>query len=356
MQILSHVVIFIFTLGIIIFAHELGHYFAARYFKVSVHDFSLGFGKILWQRFTSKQSDKTNFQVRLFPIGGFVNLDLSSKHRLLHRSLIIIAGPVFGLVFGLLVLVLSLQIGFKIQKPEIYQVAKNSPAELAKVQPGEVIIAINNNKINHLGEFFIFLLKDLNTQGSFIITTTDKTAKNGELRTYKIDYDLNKLFDEDDPIKKFGIIPYKLETDLEKELHTSLFKHGFIESFTYALSYGYLMFMMTFIIIYKIIVGILPISMLTGPLGVAIITKQAAATGLALFLYLIGSMSIGFSAINLLPIPGLDGGQLVYDGIEKITGKTISPPLQILLRDLSIAALIIFSGIILANDLEKFIL
>lgn len=355
MLIISHIIVFFLTISIIIIAHELGHYFIARYFKVPVHDFSLGFGKIIWQKYKTKQIDKTNFQIRLLPLGGFVNLDLSSNYKLWQRSLIILAGPIFGVVFGLVLLIMSLQIGFKIQKPEIYQIAPNSPASQAKVQSKEVIIAINDHKINHLGELYMFLLKDLNYKGSFTLTTTDKKSQNGEFKKYKIEYELNKLLNEEDPIKKFGIIPYKLETELARSLHTKLFNLSFIDAFYYALSTGYLIFIMTFIILYKIILGILPLSMLVGPLGVAVITKKSLAAGFAIFLYLIGSMSIGFSAINLLPIPGLDGSQLVYNSIEKITGKPISSPLQILLRDLSIAFLIVMSGLVLSNDLERLI-
>lgn len=352
MKIFGYILTFLITVSIIVIIHEFGHYLAARYFNIKVKKFSIGFGKVILKQHSKLMN--TELQFRILPVGGFVECDLSQNHPIWQRSLITLAGPLFSLISGMIFLCICLQIGFELQQPVIDKITPNSLAAEAKMQPDEIIQSINNRKVHHWGEFYLWLLKDLSFQGGFNIKT--KSISTDSYKTYNITYKLNELLNKQDPIERLGIIPLRPKTLAEQKPHLFMFKLSLYEALSYTLSFTWFLVMMTFVIFYKLLAGIIPLSMLTGPLGIAVLSKKAYLAGFNIYLYLLGTMSIHFAALNLFPVPGLDGSQLIYDLIEKVRGQMISPPVQILLRNLTISILIILMGIVLAYDLERWVL
>ncbi len=207
----TNLVAFILVLGFLIFAHEAGHFFVAKLFKVRVLVFSFGFGKRL---FGFRRGD-TDYRVSLIPLGGYVRMagdnpdevqggkedEFLSKPKW-QRFLILFAGPLMNILIAIVFMAGIAMVGteFRIIRAVIGQIIPDKPAARAGLQPGDQIVQIGNEKINDFDDLKLIITMNAGT------TLRVQYLRNGDLRTTTMTPEREN--DVYGPVGRAGLIPY----------------------------------------------------------------------------------------------------------------------------------------------------
>jgi regulator of sigma E protease len=331
------IIYFILILGITVFIHELGHFIFAKRAGIYVYEFALGMGPKLYS--FNRKNDETTYSIRLFPIGGYVQMagesveedDTVPKEKRLYsktwtqRFLTIIAGIVFNFVLAFIILfVIGLINGTSSIKPMITEVAPESKAEVAGIKANDEILKVNNVNIFSIDHLFLEL--SIDTDEIELVVSRD-----GVKQTFS-------LAKDDEPL---GIaIGGKIE-------------YGFIESINYAFSKTIAILHQMVLVIWYLIIGKLKLSSLAGPVGIYTIVGDAAEYGILNLMYLNALISINVGFINLLPIPAFDGGRLLFLIIEKIKGKPVDPKVENIVHTIGFIFLMILMVLVTFNDIIR---
>ncbi len=312
------VISFIFVFSILIFFHELGHFVAAKASGVRVYKFSFGFGpKILG--FTKNQ---TEYLICLIPLGGYVKMagemgqkDVKEtseeevpeeqrfdKKTLGIRALIVALGPFMNIATAVVIFSLIFFVnGIPVVTNYVSTVNENGPAEQAGILPKDKIIAIDSIEMEDPNKIANTINK---SSGEELQITLDRE---GEI------IDVFVIPEYDDDYKK-GLIGITFEISVEKINIFSAFSRGLIATGN--------IIKLIFTNIIEMITGKVPLE-IAGPLGIAQMTGEAARLGFVNLLYFTAILSIFIGIFNLLPIPILDGGQIIILVIEKLRGKPL---------------------------------
>lgn len=212
LNILYNIIIFIFTISILIIVHEYGHFIASRICKVHVEQFSIGFGKALY---SFQDNKNTIYKICIIPVGGYVKILNENKNTssalkskcfnnksFIKRFFIIILGPLFNCIFSILLYWIIFLHGFYTVRPIIHYIEKNSIAEKIHILPDMEIIAINNEKTYDWNSVKLKFLKNINN--NYIIL---KLKKFNSINIIEKKIILSQ-FNITDPLKSLGIYPY----------------------------------------------------------------------------------------------------------------------------------------------------
>ncbi|MBW2662389.1 MAG: RIP metalloprotease RseP, partial [Deltaproteobacteria bacterium] len=315
---------FIIVLGVLIFFHELGHFLFARLFGVGVEKFSLGFGPTL----IGKKIGRTNYILSAIPLGGYVKMvgedpgaDVDSadisvsfihKH-VFKRILIVAAGPFFNFVFAMIIFFGIFQIsGALLLKPSIGEVKESSPAYMAGLQKDDLIAAIDGSAIESWEEMAKAITGSKGRRIALSVRRGESIVAVGvtpEIVTTK------NLFGDD--IERYVIGITASGDVFSKDL--TLFQ-AFSESATQTYNISKLVV----ISLVKMIQGKISVKTIGGPIMIAEMAGQQAKRGVASFISFIALLSVNLGILNILPIPVLDGGHLVFFFIEAVTGHPVS--------------------------------
>ncbi len=330
---------FILLISVVVFIHEYGHYYYAKKYKVTVTDFSIGFGKELFGWF---DKDGTRWKVCLIPLGGYVkffgdsnsasksvklnefNSDDHSKllttKPLYQRAIIVAAGPMANFVLAIFIFSLIFMISGKDSSiPVIQEVQKESPAEIAGLKSGDQISFVNNTKIESIRDVSALI----NVPGNNVVRITVK--RNSQLLDFDIKPNITEGTDSLGNKSQRKIIGIKI-TPLNNKIDRE--RLGPAKAIYYAFKETYKTVTMTLSYLGKVIVGSASPDQLGGPIKIAQITGQVAEHGFMPFLSIMAYISISLGLINLFPIPLLDGGHLLFYLIEFIRGKPLSERIQ----------------------------
>jgi regulator of sigma E protease len=349
LSILSAIVV----LGILIFVHELGHFIFAKLFKVGVDKFSLGFGPKLF----GKKIGETEYLVSAFPLGGYVKMvgesgedELSEQDRErsfyakppLQRIIIVIAGPVFNLVFAYLVFILVFMVGVPTATTKIGEVIKDKPAARAGLKVNDVVTAVNGKAISQWndltkaiaqssGKPLDLIVKRGNTPLSFHIVP--------ETRTYK-----DLLGD----VVNTPVIGIVASGDFVIE------RSGLAESVFKGSEQTWNTVKLTILSLVKLASRAIPLDTLGGPIMIAKLAGQQAAAGFVSFLAFMALLSINLGILNLLPVPVLDGGHLVFYLWELIFRKPVSMKVREFAQQFGLVLLIGLMLLAFYNDIVRY--
>ena len=342
---------FFLVLTPLVFVHELGHYFAAIKSGVKVEAFSIGFGPELLGFFDSK---KTRWKFSLIPLGGYVKMkgelinfskknDKISQEKgtfleagLLSRFLIVISGPLANLLFGL-ILIASLYVlnGRYVSTTIVNDVSMDKPAQVAGLLAGDKIISINNQQVNNFEEIKTIVENNPNISLNFKVTRKDVTYYFDIVPYENFDKKSNKM------VGRIGITASPMV--LKKLSFFEACQAGIYDTFKMTGQWiNGLITMLTLNINKTDIIG---------PVGIAKISGSSLNNGLFSVIFLMAVLSINLGLINLLPIPGLDGGYIALFTYELIFGKPLSSSIQIILLKFGFIFLISLMIIITAFDL-----
>ncbi len=344
---------FLLVLSVLVFIHELGHFTAARYFGVTVHVFSIGFGKKIY----SKMYKGTQWSISLIPLGGYVKMkgqddmnpaavssDKDSYNSLKpwQRIVILAAGPGANFILAFFLYLMIALMGSNALSPTIGKVLPNSPALKAGLQVNDEIIKINDTTIRTWNEL------------SKVIKVSDQTMKFVIKRDNKIYVktirphlgDTQNMFREKVKKLMIGIAP-------APKLVVVHYSVG--EAISYAYDRTYEASKMIFLGIQKMIQGIIPSSEVGGVITIGKVISDASQSGIIALFTIMALISVNLGVLNLLPIPALDGGHIMFNLYEIITRRK---PSQNVLVYLTIGGWVILAGLMglgMYNDIIRLI-
>lgn len=349
---LLNLLLFIFILGLLIFVHELGHFLTAKKSGVYIYEFSIGMGPEIK---SIKGKDGILYSIRALPIGGFVQMageiyeddDTKKipKEQFMcncpwYQRLIILVAGVFNnfLLAIILLFAMALIWGAPSLKPVVYDVTDGYPAKEAGIKAGDVIKSINGSKVKTLDKTQLLLL--LKTKDDKYQITVEH--KNGQTATYEVVPKKEKN-DDGDEVKVFGI---QTKTNITK---------GFGSSVKYAFTkFGSVVEQMWLTIV-NLFTGKISISAMSGPVGIYSVVGETRSAGVESVIYLIAYLSINLGIMNILPIPALDGGHLLFLIIEKIRGKKIDEKIEGITTTIFFALLLLLMLYITIHDVIRLI-
>jgi len=339
----TNILSFIIVLGVLIFFHEFGHFLIARFFGVGVEKFSLGFGPRLI--------------ISAIPLGGYVKMvgeepdaeidpeeiPLSFTHKhVAKRMLIVAAGPVFNILLAVIIFFgIFLSSGTFVLKPSVGSVKQGAPAFSAGLEKGDLIIAINESAINSWDEMAEII------NGSKGKTIRLAVRRGDSTRNFTIapeQVTTKNIFGED--IQRYIIGITASGESYSKDL--SLF-----QAFSESLLQTYRVTELMVVIIAKLITGDISTDTLGGPIMIAQMAGDSAKAGIGSLISFIALISINLAIINLLPIPVLDGGHLLFFSIEAIKGSPVSIKVREIAQQIGLFLLILLMILVFYNDISR---
>jgi len=344
----------ILLLGIIIFVHELGHFLFAKLLKVRVEKFSLGFGP----KIIGKKYGETEYLVSAIPLGGYVKMlgetpenELTedekpfafNTQRLWKRFAIIFAGPFFNLVFAAVIFFFSFLNGMPVLLPDVGAVMTGTPAEKAGLMKGDKILAIDGKALTQWDEMTDIvrsspgkpLSLDIQRGGAtFAVSVTPEKKK------------IKNLFGEE---KEGGLIGIQPSGD------TALRKESLGDAFKDSISKTVELSELTVISVVKLVQRVIPMDTVGGPIMIVQMAGEQASRGALSFFIFMAVININLGIINLFPIPILDGGHILFIGIEAIRKKPLSEKFISISQKIGLAILLSLMVVVLYNDFVRLI-
>ncbi len=343
----------IVLLGVLIFAHEFGHFLVAKYSGVGVLKFSLGFGP----RLIGKKVGETEYLISMIPLGGYVKLlgeshdeELSAedekrsflKQPVSKRIAIVAAGPIFNFLLAILIFTIVYMTGVPALTTYIGGVQEGSPAFEAGIKEGDVIVAINGQEISRWEK----LAEDISKSGGKEIHISLK--RNEQLLEVSLKPRLLKtqnIFGEEIASYKMGVSPSSQYAVTERMNPFMAFWTGIKQ--TWFIS------KLTVLSVVKIFEGVISPKTLGGPILIAQIAGTQAREGIIPFVFFMALLSINLAILNLFPIPILDGGHLLFFFIEIITGKEINIKWRETAQQIGFVILVILMVFVFIMDIER---
>lgn len=327
----------IFVFGLLILAHELGHYFVARLAGIRVLELAIGFGPRLigWTR------NGIDYSLRAVPLGGFCRLmgenpedaddpDSFPRKPIFKRMAVLLAGSTMNLVLAVFVffLIFFFIIGVPGDSAQIGYIVEGSPAQEAGLEAGDTITTIDNEPVERWQEVLSIISGKPNEQVRLTL------MRNG------------------------NVFSYTLETTREPETGRGIIGIGpMMERYSFipSLQNSFRQFRMILVSFYYVLSGQAPLDV-AGPVGIVYVIGEVAQTGFVNLLMLTGLISINLGIINLLPIPALDGGRLMFLVIEAVRGRPIEPEKEGFIHFLGFALLITLILFITYQDVLRIFL
>ena len=339
---LSYILPFIALIVVVVFIHEYGHYYFAKRFGVGVTDFSIGFGK---EMFGWNDKSGTRWKVCLIPLGGYVKFfgdrnvysqadndkiikDYSKEDQdklfvlkpLYQRALIVFGGPLANFLLAILIFFSVYTFAGKDFTPAVInEVQKDSPAMVAGLKDNDIVVSIDGNEVKSIMEVSKYIMMSTDEFISFTVNRYDEDL------TFRVKP--NIVDGEDNLGNKISkrMVGIKLGAYNNEVNHVKL---GPAKALFYAVNEVYYVSTSSLKYLGSMIVGNGDTSQLGGPIRIAKISGQVAEFGILPFISLMAYISISLGLINLFPIPMLDGGHLMFYGIEKVLGRPLSQKTQ----------------------------
>ncbi len=344
---------FILVLSGLIFVHEFGHFIVARGLGIRVLKFSLGFGPRVWGII----KNGTDYCISAIPLGGFVKMlgevpdepvskeeiPLSFSHRpVWHRAAVVIAGPLFNLLFAYVVFVLILLFyGNPIVLPEIGQVQADSPAQAAGIKAGDRILSVNGVDVKSWDDVSDQIK---GAHGRPVTLEIDRGGKRITVTVTPETKSLKNVFGEEVKVPVIGVVASG-NLVIEKVNPFSALWQGFVRTWN--------MIVLTFQGFIKIFENVVPVSSLGGPIMIAQMAGQQAEQGMLNLFFFMAILSINLGILNLLPIPVLDGGHLVFFLIEAVIGHPLSVKQMQFAQQVGFAILGSLMLLVFYNDIAR---
>ena len=344
---------FIVVLGVLIFFHEFGHFLVARLFGVGVEKFSLGFGP----RLIGKKVGITDYRISAIPLGGYVKMvgeepdaeidpedipfSFTHKH-VAKRMLIVAAGPVFNILLAVIIFFgIFFTSGTFVLKPSVGSVKQGSPAFAAGLEKGDLITAINESAINSWDEMAEIINGSKGQKIKLAVRRGESTQKFSlapEQVTTK------NIFGED--VQRYIIGITASGETYSKELNL-------FQAFSESMIQTYRVTELMVVIIAKLITGDISTDTLGGPIMIAQMAGDSAKAGIGSLIFFIALISVNLAIINLLPIPVLDGGHLLFFSIEAVKGRPVSIKVREIAQQIGLFLLILLMILVFYNDISR---
>ncbi len=347
----------VLVLGGLIFIHELGHFVAAKWFRVGVKTFSLGFGPKLFG-FTR---NNTQYQVAVLPLGGFVSMvgeqdpadipapftqaDSFALRPAWQRLIVVAAGPLCNLFLAwLLYTVLFMSQGQNYLLAEVGSVQPGTPAMAAGIQAHDRIVALNGKPAERWDDLLAAVMA---SEGRELTLTVDRGGVEHEISVTPAPMERKTLFGETKRSWGIGVIA-SMATG-----HTRFSPPG---AAVQALKHSWLITKLIGESVVKLFERVVPLNSLGGPIQIVQeIHTQAQSGGLVGVLLIAAFISLNLGLLNLLPIPVLDGGHILFMLVEIVRGKPAPERFMEFTTRIGIALLLALMLFATYNDLSRWL-
>ncbi len=339
-SIAGYILPFLFVLSLVVFFHELGHFLIGRWCGVRVEAFSLGFGPELFGR---NDRHGTRWRLAALPLGGYVKFfgesnfvpvsdqaaleAMSARDRevsfsgqkVWKRAAIVAAGPVANFLLAIAIFsgIFYLN-GRQIRLPSVDSVVADSAAAAAGFQPGDLIVSIDGAKIDSFEDMQRIVQTSSDRQLLFVI---DRAGKSIELVATPRRREVDTLLGT----TQVGVLGVQ-SNDKPENKHIQ--KYDLVDSVQLAVSETWYVVARTGGYLKGLVSGRESADQLSGPIGIVEVSGKAAKIGVSALLNLAAFLSISVGMLNLLPVPLLDGGHLVYYAVEAMRGKAMNERAQ----------------------------
>ena len=349
----------IVVLGVLIFCHELGHFLVAKLFDVKVLRFSLGFG----QKLLGRRIGETEYRISAIPLGGYVKMlgehedeedeepiapsDLKRAFNMQHplkRIAIVAAGPAFNFFLAFLLFCgLHLVMGTQVMTAEVGQVREGSPADLAGIQKGDRVLAVEGRPVaswdalkeavkDRAGDPLVFHVA--RGEAALDVTVTPELSK------------VKNLFGEEIRTALIGIVA------------AGTFRHvalGPLDATVEAAKRTWEITELTLLTVVKLFQRVIPMETVGGPIMIGQLTGQIAQESFAHLIPFTAVISVNLGILNLLPVPILDGGVILFLLVEMILGKPLSLRKRELAQKIGLFILITLMAVVFYNDIARLV-
>jgi len=324
------------VIAIIILVHELGHFLIGRACKIKIVEFGIGFGPKIkkWVK------NGITYSVRWILLGGFTKFygedqELGDKQAFNNqpagrRALTIAAGPVFNIAFALLLVVIVL-CAFGDYAPVVGEVWEDSPAQEAGLQPGDVILSMNGVEMDFAMEI------DGAKRAADNVTMPITVQRGSEILSYEIPY--RYVEESNSYLIGIGIGGQRVTFSI-------------FEAVALSFKWMFLVVKETLLAIFGLFAG-RGTENVMGVVGMVDVIATALRSSLEYVLRLGVAISVSLAIFNLLPLPALDGGRLVFIGIEKVFRKPVPRNVEGIIHLIGFALFIVLFFVISFGDLKK---
>jgi len=344
----------IIVLGILIFVHELGHFLVAKYSGVGVLRFSLGFGPKL----IGKKIGETEYLLSLVPLGGYVKLLGESetdelapedeKRSFLTQPVwkrigIVVAGPLFNFLFAVVVFSLIYTFGVPVHTSKIGGVQEEGPAYAAGMQEGDVVLAIDGRNVSRWVDLADIIRE---SEGRELTISVERGSKIFDVQVTPTILKGQNLFGEE-------VESYKIGVRISQE--TVIERHNPLKASLEGLAQTWWFTKLTYLTIVKIVQKVVSPKTLGGPILIAQMSGEYAKQGFVPFIFFMAILSINLGVLNLLPIPVLDGGHLLFYLIEIAIGREINVKWREIAQQVGFFLLIMLMIFVFYNDIVRIV-
>lgn len=332
---------FLFVLTVVVFIHEMGHFLVARWAGVKVKAFSIGFGQEIFGFF---DKHGTRWRVAWIPLGGYVKFmddengasvpsrdaieNMSPEERagafhakpLSSRAAIVTAGPIANFLLAIAIFALTFMVvGQQVTAPRVDELIEGSAAAKAGFQPGDVIRSIDGTPVDSFGDMQRIVGASADHELTFGVD------RGGTSITIKATPDRREISDRFGNKLRVGVIGIRRNASVQDWEYR---RYGPLESIRMGVRETYFIISRTLSYLYDVVMGRESPDQLGGPLRIAEVSGQVASAGFLPLISLTAVLSVSIGLINLFPIPLLDGGHLLFYGIEALRGRPLSERAQ----------------------------
>lgn len=356
---LTTIIIFLLILGVIVFVHELGHFATAKFFGVKVEEFGLGFPPKIF----GKKRGETEYTLNWIPLGGFVKIageDGENRNDprsfgakpIWQRAIILSAGVLMNFILAIVLFTAVFMSGMPTDisdtpadqipagtqtQVQIEGVAKDSPAEEAGLMPMDTILKVGSIEVDEIGDVKGYTEENL---GKGIFLTIER---NGEIIE-------KEVYAREDYNEQEGAMGVSLAK-------TAIIHYSFPEALKGAATFTF--HLTKFILVYlsqtlqELVSTGGTTAQVSGPVGMVSMTQQAAQLGFVTLLNFMALISVNLAIINILPLPALDGGRILFLLFEKAKGSPVSQELEAKVHNTGFMLLMLLMALITFQDVAR---
>jgi membrane-associated protease RseP (regulator of RpoE activity) len=367
MSVIFSILTFLFVIAVLIAVHEWGHYRMAALVGVRVVRFSLGFGKPLYKWTPKRQPllnghpQTTEFVIAALPFGGYVKMqderepdqapidanDLPhsfNRKPLWARAAIVFAGPLANLILAIGLFTVLNWVGTDLPKARITEVVADGAASAAKLQAGDLVLRVDGRLVTDS-----ISLRELIRQSNQGLPQSWLIDRENQQLTLTVTPRVITESSEYFGLERIGRVGAMIGSYKEL-IHV---RFGLIDGLAQGVQKTWDLSALTIKTLARMIIGEASLKNLTGPVTVAEYSGKTAAAGLGTFVLFLGLMSVSLGVLNLLPLPMLDGGHLMYYLWELLTGKAVSEVWLDQLQRAGFVFIILLTVLALYNDLVR---
>ena len=345
------ILVALLVLSVLIFFHELGHFTAARFFGVQVDVFSIGFGKKLYSRMIGK----TQWSISAIPLGGYVKMkgqddsdptkvsydkDSYNVKKPWQRIIILLAGPFANFLMAFILYFAIANLGVPKLLPYVGSVGKDSPALLTGIKKDDKIIQVNGVNI----KYWENIGKSINASENDITLIVERNNKLITLQLHPKIIDDKNIFGEKITRRIIGITPSGKQTTVYFGLWGGL---------DYAWDETKKASLLIVQSVQKLMTGAVGADKLGGIITIVDVTSEASSAGILALFFFTALISVNLGVLNLLPIPALDGGHIMFNLYEMITHKAPNEKIMMYITMVGWALLLALMMLGLYNDINR---